>query len=284
MLLMSRIARVMAAVVFLGLSAVGTATAEEPREPLWYKTTAEGTPTVLLWFYWSESCPHCRKAKPFIQELERDLPWLDVRSMDVAKPVAVSMYSMTARLLGMRAGSVPAFFFCGQAEVGFGSAATTGETLRRKLVDCHEERLAGRPGPEAAVPGPIELPLFGPVNSGSFSLPVFTAVIAALDAFNPCAFFVLLFLLSLLVHSPNRLRMAVVGSIFVFASGALYFLFMAAWLNLFLIIGELRWVTAVAAVVAIGLAMVNLKDYARLGGRVSLSISDGSRTELACGG
>ncbi len=73
-----------------------------------------------------------------------------------------------------------------------------------------------------------------------------TLVLAGMDAFNPCAFFVLLFLLSLLVHAKSRTRMAIVGGTFVLFSGLVYFVFMAAWLNVFLIAGELRVITIIA--------------------------------------
>jgi hypothetical protein len=86
-------------------------------------------------------------------------------------------------------------------------------------------------------------------------------IIAGLDAFNPCAFFVLLFLLSLMVHARSRARMLLVGGTFVAISGLIYFVFMAAWLNVFLLIGELRLVTLAAGLVAITLAAINIKDY-----------------------
>ena len=49
------------------------------------------------------------------------------------------------------------------------------------------------------------------VDARAFSLPALTLVLAGMDAFNPCAFFVLLFLLSLLVHARSRTRMAIIG-------------------------------------------------------------------------
>jgi hypothetical protein len=62
-------------------------------------------------------------------------------------------------------------------------------------------------------------------------------VLAGVDAFNPCAFFVLLFLLSIMVNAKSRSRMLIVGGIFVFFSGFIYFLFMTAWLNIFKLLG-----------------------------------------------
>jgi hypothetical protein len=47
----------------------------------------------------------------------------------------------------------------------------------------------------------------------------------------------------------------------VVISGVIYFIFMAAWLNVFLLLGELRLVTMIAGVVAITLALINIKDY-----------------------
>ena len=93
------------------------------------------------------------------------------------------------------------------------------------------------------------MPLIGSVDAKALSLPVLTLVLAGMDAFNPCAFFVLLFLLSLLVHAKSRTRMAIVGGTFVLFSGVVYFVFMAAWLNVFLIAGELRVITFIAGLV-----------------------------------
>jgi MFS family permease len=107
-----------------------------------------------------------------------------------------------------------------------------------------------------------------------------TVFIAGMDAFNPCAFFVLLFLLSMMVHSRSRGRMALIGGIFVFFSGAIYFLFMAAWLNLFIYLGELRLITLIAGLIAIVIASINIKDFFWFKRGLSLSISDDQKPKL----
>ena len=68
-----------------------------------------------------------------------------------------------------------------------------------------------------------------------------------LDGFNPCAMWVLLFLLSLLVRLQDRRRMALVAGTFVLVSGAVYYAFMAAWLNVFLAVGLSGGAWALAA-------------------------------------
>jgi hypothetical protein len=126
----------------------------------------------------------------------------------------------------------------------------------------------------------LNVPVWGEVSAAELSLPAFTAVIAACDAFNPCAFFVLLLLLSVLVHGHSRAQMAFVGGFFVAASGLMYFLFMAAWLNFFVLVGHLRAITLAAGAVAIAAALLNIKDFFWFKRGPSLSIPDSARPEL----
>lgn len=64
-------------------------------------------------------------------------------------------------------------------------------------------------------------------DEGPLGLPAFTLAVGLLDGFNPCAMWVLLFLLSMLVHLKDRRRMALIAGTFVLVSGAVYFVFMA---------------------------------------------------------
>ena len=159
---------------------------------------------------------------------------------------------------------MPTFFLCGRMVVGFDNAEGSGAALGAMADACRaflQEELAVPPVAEETPPPVVDLPLLGQVDAGRVSLPVLTVILGGLDAFNPCAFFVLLFLLSLLVHARSRARMVLVGGIFVLFSGLLYFVFMAAWLNLFLVLEGVRAVTLVAGAVAVALALVNIKDF-----------------------
>jgi hypothetical protein len=98
----------------------------------------------------------------------------------------------------------------------------------------HFEIHGQRPGAAGVTPvETIEVPLVGLVSVRDLGLPAFTVILGLLDGFNPCAMWVLLFVLSLLVNLRDRVKMAVIGGTFVLVSGIVYFAFMAAWLNLF---------------------------------------------------
>ena len=92
-------------------------------------------------------------------------------------------------------------------------------------------------------------------------LPVFTFFIGLVDGFNPCNLFVLTFLLALLTSaSHSRGRVYVVGFTFVLMVYAIYFLFMAAWLNIFQFIGFITPLRVTLALVALAAGLINCKE------------------------
>lgn len=248
-------------------------------EPLWVEEGANGETLVHLWFFWSQSCPHCQAARPFVSGLPERLPWLRLHSHDVAMPEHAREYLHLAEALNEDARSVPALLFCGRMMVGYGTDADSGRELEELLRACHENK--GTLLPPISDRGDLAaMPWLAWLDPQQLSLPIFTIVIAGLDAFNPCAFFVLLFLLSLLVNARARGRMLFIGGVFVLFSGLMYFLFMAAWLNLFLWIGELRIVTLIAGAVAVLMALLNVKDYFWFKQGPSLSIPEAAKPGL----
>jgi hypothetical protein len=81
----------------------------------------------------------------------------------------------------------------------------------------------------------------------------------------------------LLAPLNDRKRMVAIAGTFVLVEGVAYFVFMAAWLNLFLLIGMSRAVTLVVAAIAIGAGLINLKDFVAFGRGISLSIPAGAK-------
>ncbi len=251
-----------------------TAVAQD--EMRWYQPGPQGEVSLRLTFFWSELCPHCDVARPVVEAYAAQHPWLELESLEVSGSAQNRLrYRQMAAALGVEARSVPAFFYCGGMTVGF-DAEQGGRALFRSLEACRQSLLAGEGMVAPVVPSTLPLG----VVRGEQGLLLLTVMIAALDAFNPCAFFVLLFLLGMLGHARSRGRMLMVGGTFVFFSGLLYFLFMSAWLNLFLLMGMMRPITVVAAVLALLAATINIKDALYPGEGISLSIPEGKKPLL----
>jgi len=189
---------------------------------------------------------------------------------------------MTARA-GIKSSGVPVTFIDNKVFVGFSERERTAisAAVDACLLQPCIDPMAWLDRPLVQdVPKTVNLPLIGNVDPSQVSLPMITVVLGGLDSFNPCAFFVLLFLLSLLVHARSRSRMLIIGGTFIFFSGFLYFLFMTAWLNLFLLAGNLRTITIAAGAVALVVSFVNIKDFFLFGKGISLSIPDSVKQRL----
>jgi glutaredoxin len=216
-----------------------------------------------------DGCPHCADAEEFLTILASERPGLRivVREVDHDADARNDLlrYSQSA---GIWPPGVPTFVFSGQILVGFESAERTGPELAA-LVD---RRLNAS--------GSVETGLFGTLSVSRLGLPLFTLALGLLDGFNPCAMWVLLFLLSLLVHLHDRKRMALIAGTFVLVSGLVYYAFMAAWLNVFLLLGISTYLRWALGGVALAIGAVNVKDFLRPGRGFSLSIPASAKPGL----
>jgi thiol-disulfide isomerase/thioredoxin len=266
-------------VVWLSSFAAPAATSEAN----WSAVDEAGAERIYLYFFWTRTCPHCQRARPFVEALPRELPWLELRSYNLTDdPNAGREYARLAQSIGERAQSVPAFLFCGRLITGYDDAEGVGARLRRLLQECKDapDKAAPPAAATASAESAAYLPGLGEVDLGAWSLPLVAITLGLLDSVNPCAFFVLLFLLSLLVNARSRARILAIGGLFIAVSGAVYFIFMAAWLNLFLVLGQIEWMTLIAGVLAIVIGVLNVKDFVRPGAGPSLSIPERARPGL----
>ncbi len=127
----------------------------------------------------------------------------------------------------------------------------------------------------------IFVPFIGRINTSALSLPVLTIVLGALDSFNPCAFFILIFLLNLLLYVRSRKRMLLVGGIFIFFSGLFYLIFIFILFNSLMITAQyITAVSLIAGSIAILIGFINIKDFFFFKSGPSLSIPESKRSEI----
>jgi glutaredoxin len=117
----------------------------------------------------------------------------------------------------------------------------------------------------------------GRLDPQRLGMPLFTLAVGLIDGFNPCAMWVLLLLLSILVNLNDRWRILAIAGTFVCVSGAAYFAFMAAWLNVFQWIGYVRPVQVCLGLVAVVIGMIHVKDFFAFKRGLSLSIPEAAK-------
>lgn len=244
---------------------------------------AQPSGQVDVYLFWALGCPHCEREIEFLTRLEAGESRLRVHALEVSRDAAHRRaFAAVVRQLRIDEPALPLTVVGDVPMVGYASDATSGAELRRLIEHCLADRcpdmvgamlreLSGGDAKGAAVPQPgaaqrvipreVSLPFVGPVSTANLSLPVLTLLLGALDGFNPCAMWVLVFLIGLLLGLQDRFRMWVLGSAFIAASALVYFLFMAAWLNFLLFIGAVVWVRAAVALVALGGGFYYLRGY-----------------------
>ena len=244
-----------------------------------------------------EGCPHCAKAETFLATLKQEQPELRIVIRDVIRePAALERLKRIAENDHATSVRVPAFALGGQLIVGYSDDATTGRLIRDSLArqqnhkttnatgGCEiEERLTcGADTPVAADKAEnFAVDFFGySVSLDRVGLPLFTLALGLLDGFNPCSMWVLILMISLLAPTKDRFRMFAIAGTFVAVEGIAYFAFMAAWLNLFLLIGLSRASEIAIAVIALLAGAINLKDFWAFGWGISLSIPAAAKPDI----
>ena len=237
---------------------------------------------VNVYVFYGESCFHCAQEDEFLARLVRGSTDIELHHYEVYyNPGNAEMFKDFAAAYKAEETGVPTTFIGKHVMVGF------SDSIAQEITGAIEsERSAPSTDPierykyytRTGNALPLDNQVVAPFQGGA--LGTLAVTMGLLDGLNPCAFFILLFLLSVLVRAANRWRMAFIGTLFVLVSGGVYFLFMTAWLNAFAIVASLRWATVFAGLIALTIGAINVKDgvYSRKG--ISLGVSDANRTRL----
>ncbi len=224
-------------------------------------------------FFHIPGCSHCEKQEPFNEKLANTYPSIQIIEHDATTPAGSALLSEKLAELGIEdEPDFPITIFGNQVFGGWESEETTGRAIEEALQQC----LAGNcPPPAGEEPGDgIVLPFWGEIVPGDYSLPALAVILGLVDGFNPCAMWVLVYLISLIATLRDRKRIWLIVGSFVLASGVLYFLFMTAWLNAFLLIGYVKPVTIVIGLVALGGGILQVREVIETKGAIVCKVTD----------
>lgn len=206
-------------------------------------------------FFSSAICPHCAKEREFLNDLEKKYPEIRVQEYEVIyhpenQKILKDFYEKYKVPTGEQ-GLVPATFTPTKYFIGF------NEQIGQEIEGCIRNCLGQRQESSQK----IKIPILGSVDASKISLPLLTAVLGTLDGFNPCAMWILVILISLLLTLKSRKKLLLVGGTFIFAEGLMYFLFMSAWLNVFLAMGYVSLITALIGIFGVVFGVWRIRDF-----------------------
>lgn len=226
---------------------------------------------VDVYLFHSNTCPHCAKEREYLESIKDDMG-INIHYYEVSEfPTVIDK---VRDKLEINNSYVPLTIVGSDYLIGFGDNTkdevndlinayrNTDYCSAVKVIlndgnieDCIEKNDGiYRESDEK------KIPLLGKVNVKEVSLPLISIVIGFVDGFNPCAMWVLIFLISMLFNMKNRKKMWILGLTFIFFSALVYLFFMMAWLNLASTIIS-TWFKYVIALVAIIGSIINIRSY-----------------------
>ncbi len=126
----------------------------------------------------------------------------------------------------------------------------------------------------------INLPFVGVVNLREYSLPILAMLLGFVDGFNPCAMWVLIFLVTMLFNMKDRKKMWILGLTFIITSGIVYLLFLVSWLNLAVFLTKIALIRTIISIFAIVFGMTNIYHYFKdLNSEVGCDVTDANKRQ-----
>lgn len=235
---------------------------------------------LRLYLFHQESCPHCQKEIEYLEELKEEYSNLDIVTYEISKnEMNYNFYIKVANKINdnldkkqqLSIGSVPFTIIGTDFYVGFEVSQkdsikkSIDKFLKNDIVDVvsmikNEEDISNiefNTDPNSK----LNIPLLGEINAKTVSLPLISIVIGLVDGFNPCAMWVLLFLIGMLFNMKDKKKMWTLGITFLVASALVYLLIMSAWLKVAISFNASVWLRTLIAIVALIAGAINLKSY-----------------------
>ena len=245
---------------------------------------------VKLYLFYGDGCPHCAEEKVFLSSIEDKYPNLEIIKYEVwYDSENANLFKDVQNKLHINRNGVPTTVIGKDYFVGYNDslAAKIERAIdfysSNEYVDVVEQIKNGTyiepvleeneskdmnkktdfEKQEEATDEDmsVDVPLFGNINMKNVSLTTAAVIIGLIDGFNPCAMWVLLFLISMLLGMKNKKRMWALGISFLLVSALVYMLIMLSWINVAIKMTTIIWIRNLIAVVALIGAFINIKSY-----------------------
>ena len=238
---------------------------------------------VNIYLFHSYTCKHCKEEIKLLDELEKEYDNIKVYKYEVNENGNGELLKNISEIMGSKVTGTPYTIIGNKVFSGYDYENSKGRFKgaieyysKYGYEDKVGEYISSIPLPSYEVKDTdpdvdeyindyisykIKLPLIGEVKLKNLTLPLITVVIGLADGFNPCAMWVLLFLISMLIGMKDKKRMWILGSTFLLTSALIYLIFMMSWLNLANLLISVVWVRVIIAIVSLVGGIINLRGY-----------------------
>jgi len=231
-------------------------------------------------------CTYCKAEREFLEKLESSQKGLEFKIQwhDIVEDEEANTLYQTITTLKKVPRITPITIVGDTLIQGFDAPETTGERILAAIARVPEsggitldEFIAGKTItegnstagcdsgdvclPEDPHEFSFKLPVLGVVNLQTFSLASLSIVLGTIDGFNPCAMWVLITFLLILLQIGDRKKMLQVAGLFIAAEAIMYGLILNVWYTTWDFVGLDGIVTPLIGMVAIGGGVYFLYKY-----------------------
>jgi len=226
----------------------------------------------VMYIFVQKGCAYCVKVEKFLDGIQDDYPNIKFEYHDLAYNQSTKLlFQFIAQLdIDKRKIGTPIIVSGDRYIIGYDNEENKGKQIK----DLLEKRNGKYKKEDKEQNKFIKIPFFGKIDIMHTSLPVLAMTMGLVDGFNPCAMWVLVYLISIVVGLYDKKKIWFLVGTFVVSSGILYFLFMTAWLNVFLFLGYVRILAIAVGLFALYFGIMQVFEFIKNHGEVVCKLSN----------
>lgn len=209
---------------------------------------------INFYLFYGRECPHCEDERKWLDSIKNKYSnylninmyevWHDDNNAKIMKEVK-KQFNITKE-------SVPFTIIGEETYIGFSDA------IKSKMENKIKEYIEVEVNTDE-----VEIPILGNINMRNVSIPLVAVILGFIDGFNPCAMWILLFLINMLFRLNNKKRAWLLGTTFLFISALVYFLSMLG-INFVLGVATINWMKIAIAIFILVAGILNLRKYFKI--------------------
>ena len=206
---------------------------------------------INLYLFYGEECPHCEKEREWLEKIKITYKdYINIYEFEIwHNEDNREIVSEVRKHFSISGTGVPLTIVGEKYYSGFSDAI-------KSVMEGDLEKYLGFNNNSNY----LDIPLLGHVNMKSVSIPLVAIVLGFIDGFNPCALWILLFLINMLFNVQNRKKAWILGITFLLVSALVYFLSMLG-INFVLEIATINILKIAISILIIVAGIMNLKKY-----------------------
>lgn len=212
---------------------------------------------VNFYLFKGEGCPHCADEEKWLQDIKKEYKdyvnfyefevWYDENNskmMEKAKEIFdFSGPGVPFTVIGDK-------YYSGFSDsIGTMMENTINDYLNTEINDDFNKK--------------IDIPILGKVNMKNSSLGIIAIVLGFVDGFNPCAMWILLFLINMFLGTKDKKKSWILGFTFLVISAFIYFLSMLG-INVIIGVATVGYLKIAIAIFILIMGIFSLRKYLKI--------------------